>query len=1173
MSVVMVTSGNEVDSSNNQNGRMSSNGGVVSAGPTAATTTTTTAVTATALVTTTTTTTTTTDSIVELGDNDCVNLYNDGNGSQQSYSNEDDHHINEIVIDGPFHHPIAPSFVFECDQSSDGQSCSSPNSCTRLDHDQSHDSSSTPFINENVSLNVMYNPHPHSHQSNQSTNQDQQQQQQQQQYHLQSSSIGQFGRMHSEPERSLPLIEYSSLQPPSIEFGTLNPNHRSCPEFNPAERFVVMDQRSLMQLHQIRSDSQSSCSVQSKYGAGSGSGPPQSQQQQQPPQPGSSSSSSNATYNCRVSPRSVHKRHLWPSHARSLLSSRLEHSFLTRTVSRESMRLSTHALNTIHNTPSTFSGGTCNNNNNNDCMMVGIGNGTNTNTTTTTATTTSTNTANNYLNLCPSSSSSSSYQTTTTTTTSTTTTGSIAVAAHLVGGCTNIGCTTPLRSGSSFGTVCLNSSNCPHCSLAAYHHHHQSSSAVSPRSNHPTSSYYNSLLLHQQQSSTSATLIPSPHQHRTSIFENEIAEIAADSMRINGALRQFRQLRKATNASTLSMPAAEKGSFTAANSLEVTADASTPLMNATSDHRTAQQFLSQRSFASNSLDSEKKKSTTIKSGFHKPNVGYRLGRRKALFEKRKRISDYSLLMALLGILLMVFENELSLSGIYSKASVYSYAVKTLITVSTLILLGLIVAYHSLEVQLFMIDNCLEDWRIAMTSQRIAQIILELVICSVHPIPGEYSFTWTTKLANHGGRFETKSVEVPVDVTLSLPMFWRLYLICRVMLLHSKLFTDASSRSIGALNRINFNTRFVLKTLMTICPGTCLMVVLVSLWIIGSWTMRLCERHHDEEHANLLNTMWLTAITFLSIGYGDIVPNTYCGRGIAVFSGLMGAGCTALVVAVIARKLELTRAEKHVHNFMMDNQLTKRLKNAAANVLRETWLIYKNTKLTKKINPSRVRSHQRKFLLAIYSLRKVKMEQRKLLDNANTITDISKLQNNVYEIVSDINTRQLLIDDKVMTIEERLLIIHEQIEQMPDLIRKCLMTNQQRSSLPTLVENITILQQGHHQQSSIPMHQGGSSGQYGQYGNNDPMMQQQQQQQQLQQQQTQSKHTYLHPNDATSRPSWSTSNINTSMSVNGGSSSTTTVTNPNYNSSSTTTSGNNPKQYLTPNVLRTTSFDT
>ena len=37
---------------------------------------------------------------------------------------------------------------------------------------------------------------------------------------------------------------------------------------------------------------------------------------------------------------------------------------------------------------------------------------------------------------------------------------------------------------------------------------------------------------------------------------------------------------------------------------------------------------------------------------------------------------------------------------------------------------------------------------------------------------------------------------------------------------------------------------------------------------------------------MLNTMWLIAITFLSVGYGDIVPNTYCGRGIAVATGMM-----------------------------------------------------------------------------------------------------------------------------------------------------------------------------------------------------------------------------------------------------------------------------------------------
>eukprot|EP00105_Crassostrea_gigas_P023867 XP_011443896.1 PREDICTED: small conductance calcium-activated potassium channel protein 2 isoform X1 [Crassostrea gigas] len=141
-------------------------------------------------------------------------------------------------------------------------------------------------------------------------------------------------------------------------------------------------------------------------------------------------------------------------------------------------------------------------------------------------------------------------------------------------------------------------------------------------------------------------------------------------------------------------------------------------------------------------------------------------------------------------------------------------------------------------------------------------------------------------------------------------------------------------------------------------------------------------------------MWMISITFLSVGYGDIVPNTYCGRTIAIAVGCMGAGITALIVAILSKKLELSRAEKHVHFFMMDTQLSKRLKNAAANVLRETWLIYKYTKLVNKIDAGKVRAHQRKFLQAIHSLRKVKMGQRKLAENQNTLVDIAKVLSSV-----------------------------------------------------------------------------------------------------------------------------------------------------------------------------------
>ena len=86
-----------------------------------------------------------------------------------------------------------------------------------------------------------------------------------------------------------------------------------------------------------------------------------------------------------------------------------------------------------------------------------------------------------------------------------------------------------------------------------------------------------------------------------------------------------------------------------------------------------------------------------------------------------------------------------------------------------------------------------------------------------------------------------------------------FLFHRVMLLHSKLFTDASSRSIGALNRINFNTRFVMKTLMTICPGTVLLVFMVSLWIIASWMLRQCERQDESESAKFDSSISFTAL--------------------------------------------------------------------------------------------------------------------------------------------------------------------------------------------------------------------------------------------------------------------------------------------------------------------------
>lgn len=148
-----------------------------------------------------------------------------------------------------------------------------------------------------------------------------------------------------------------------------------------------------------------------------------------------------------------------------------------------------------------------------------------------------------------------------------------------------------------------------------------------------------------------------------------------------------------------------------------------------------------------------------------------------------------------------------------------------------------------------------------------------------------------------------------------------------------------------------------------------------------------------------------------------------------------------------------------------------------------------------------------------------------------------MQSNVYELVSDISTRQELLDEKIVSLEDRLALIFDQIEALPDLFSKIIQQNHThqtlRTSLPTLVENI-VQSQNMNDKNNAKNQQTNYT-----YANSSSNPTEQLQ-----------RHTYLHPNDAASlsaRPSWSASNLTSPAS--GG------------------------RQFLTPTVLRTSSVDT
>lgn len=395
------------------------------------------------------------------------------------------------------------------------------------------------------------------------------------------------------------------------------------------------------------------------------------------------------------------------------------------------------------------------------------------------------------------------------------------------------------------------------------------------------------------------------------------------------------------------------------------------------------------------------------------NISYRLSRRKLLIRRRRICVNIECALALIGIIIMMVENELVFQNKIVKNDLTSLALKGIITMTTCLLLIAVMMYHVLGIQLQMTDNSLEDWRLAVTFPlSFLKILIELVVVAIHPLPCKI----TTTYIGPKGELE----EVSLDAIFSILMLLRFYLIGKFLVVHSRLLTNTATQSLGALNKVKINTVFIFKALMSTNPGTVLILTMLGILLSSTWAMRTCEiyYHPDPDHSHFLNCMWMIAITFLTVGYGDIYPNTYCGRFVAVSTGLMGVGTTALLVAVLAQKLEQSRAEKYVHNFVSRAELDKERKHAASDVIKYVIQLWRLKRNDNGNNAKRIRLHG-KLLQAISNMREAKNEKATIGENAIGVIEISKAVNDIYTLVEDLQENNSELRSQVNNMEAQL----------------------------------------------------------------------------------------------------------------------------------------------------------
>lgn len=105
-------------------------------------------------------------------------------------------------------------------------------------------------------------------------------------------------------------------------------------------------------------------------------------------------------------------------------------------------------------------------------------------------------------------------------------------------------------------------------------------------------------------------------------------------------------------------------------------------------------------------------------------------------------------LGILGIALMIIENELSFNRIDHKNTTFSLLIKATITFTTILLVGLVFYYHRIDINLYCVDNSIDDWRIALTRGRIFAILFEAFICLIHPIPGHFLVEWSSQVVKN-----------------------------------------------------------------------------------------------------------------------------------------------------------------------------------------------------------------------------------------------------------------------------------------------------------------------------------------------------------------------------------------------------------------------------------------
>ena len=271
--------------------------------------------------------------------------------------------------------------------------------------------------------------------------------------------------------------------------------------------------------------------------------------------------------------------------------------------------------------------------------------------------------------------------------------------------------------------------------------------------------------------------------------------------------------------------------------------------------------------------------------------------------------------------------------------------KILESVSTFVLLLSIILYYRHQ-----IVNERNKWYIpdSITWRQNVWFFLaaELIVCGWHQFP-------------------TFGVDI-YDDKYGVLMFCRVYLLVRVLRdfspVYRKRYDLLMDRWMQKTGAVEFNWLLAVKFLfLSHMWWTVVFGVLIS-WGVMAYVIWIFEREGDwDEPFKLETSVWMTAITMTTVGYGDYSPTENLGKLSAGIAGILGIILSSLVVFAVMDSLMPSTQDQRVQNVNNRLEVTNVQRSLAARYIAAVFRFY-----TAKKEANGDRDSVRRITRAFYS---------------------------------------------------------------------------------------------------------------------------------------------------------------------------------------------------------------